>query len=70
MIACAAVCILSGPTMDASALWVLGPLGRNRLALRIAGIALTASGVVLAAPPATVSCLIVGRLEGAEKRQS
>ena len=46
-------CLCSGlyserATMGGSALWVLGSLGRNRLALRLGGIAITSSGVVLA----------------------
>ena len=48
LIACGVAWILSGPTVFGSALWLLGSLGRNPLALRIGGTATMASGAVLA----------------------
>src|SRR5450755_4056614 len=48
LIACGVVWILTGPTVFGSALWLLGSLGRNPLALRIGGTAIVASGTVLA----------------------
>jgi hypothetical protein len=48
LIACGVVWILTGPLMFGSALWLLGSLGRNHLASRIGGMAVVASGTVLA----------------------
>jgi hypothetical protein len=48
LIACGAVWILIGPTVFGSALWLLGSLGRNPLALRLGGTAVIASGTLLA----------------------
>ena len=52
LIACGMVWILTGPAVFGSALWVLGSLGRNPLALRIGGTAVVTSGTVLAAAAA------------------
>lgn len=49
LIACGVVWALTGPAIFGSALWVFGSLGRNRMALRIGGTAILASGTVLAA---------------------
>jgi hypothetical protein len=48
LIACGVVWTLTGPAVLGSALWVCASLGRRPLALRIAGGAIIASGVVLA----------------------
>jgi hypothetical protein len=47
LIGCGVVWILTGPAVFGSALWLLGSLGRNLLALRIGGSAIVASGTVL-----------------------
>jgi hypothetical protein len=52
LIACGGVWILTGPAILGSALWLFGSLGRNRLALRIGGTAIVASGTVLGAAAA------------------
>jgi len=49
LIACGGVWILTGSAIFGSALWLFGSLGRNRLALRIGGAAIVASGTVLGA---------------------
>ncbi len=51
-IACSVVWVLTGLAVFASALWLLGSLGRSPLALRIGGTAIVASGTVLAAAAA------------------
>jgi len=48
LIACGAVWILTGPAVFGSALWLLGSLGRNPLALRLGGTAVVTSGTWLA----------------------
>jgi len=48
LIACGLVWILTGPGVFGSALWLLGSLGRNPLALWMGGTAVVASGTVLA----------------------
>lgn len=48
LIACGAVWILTGPAVFGSALWLSLSLARSRLALRIGGTAIAASGTVLA----------------------
>jgi hypothetical protein len=53
LIACGVVWILTGPAVFGSALWLLGSLGRNPLALFIGGTAIVASGTVLAMAAAT-----------------
>jgi hypothetical protein len=52
LITCGVVWILTGPTTFASALWLLGSLGRDPLALRIGGMAILVSGTVLTAAAA------------------
>jgi hypothetical protein len=53
LIACSVVWILAGPAILISALWLLGSLGRNTLALVIGGSAIVVSGTVLAAAALT-----------------
>ena len=53
LVAFGVVCILTGPAVVGSALWVLGSLGRSALALRIGGTGIVASGIVLALAAAT-----------------
>lgn len=53
LIACGIVWIIAGPVIFASALWLFGTLGRSSLALRIGGMAIVASGTVLAASAAS-----------------
>lgn len=48
LIACNTMWILTGPAVFGSALWLFGSLGRNPLALRLGGVAIVASGAVLA----------------------
>ena len=48
LIACGAIWILTGPAVFGSALWLLGSLGRNPLALRLGGTAVITSGTLLA----------------------
>jgi hypothetical protein len=52
LIICSVVWILTGPAVVGSALWLLGSLGRNLLALRVGGTAIVASGTALAAAAA------------------
>lgn len=49
LIACGVVWVIAGPVVFASALWLFGTLGRSVLALRIGGMAILASGMVLIA---------------------
>ena len=53
LVAVGVIWILSGPAAAGSALWLLGSLGRSRLAPRIGGAAILASGTVLATAAAT-----------------
>ena len=48
VIAIAMVWILAGPAMFVSGLWLLGSLGRARIALRIGGAAILTCGMVMA----------------------
>jgi hypothetical protein len=66
LIACGGVWILTGPAILGSALWLFGSLGRNRLALRIGGTAIVASGTVLGAAAAVgvMQCTGPGWLRG------
>ena len=48
LITCGVLWILTGPAVFASALWLLGSLGRSRPALRLGGIAIALPGSVLA----------------------
>jgi hypothetical protein len=53
LIACGVMWILSGPAACGSALWLLGYLGRSRLALWAGGTAILISGMVLMGAAAT-----------------
>ena len=53
LIACGVVWVIAGPAVFASALWLFGTLGRSLPALRIGGMAILASGVVLLAGAAS-----------------